>query len=960
VGWSGQLLRPVDRLQLSGRRQRPSTPGSAIKPAASPASPSAAPPRGLILAIFAASGACALIYQVLWIRLLNLVFGATSFAMALVLAAFMSGLGLGSLVAGRWADGLARPIRAYALLELAIAGVGALIPSIMPWLDRLQSALLAPDASLPTVLAVQGVSCFLLLLIPTTAMGATLPILSAWIARNPRTQGRDLGALYAINTLGAFAGTVFTGFFAIEAFGIPTTNWLAVGLNVIIAAWALRLGAAPVEPKEPLAPGGAPADAGPLLAFAVAAGALGLAHEVVWTRLIGMVVWTTTYTYTTVLATVIGGIGLGSLLAARGTDASPDPVRRFGRLQLGIGVTAMGIFPVLAFVIERAPWALQAPGGSFAAGQAISVLLCMAVTAVPSLLMGATWPALARAAVRGRDDVGREVGRLYVSNTFGAVAGSFAAGFVLLPMLGSLSSVMLLAMGNLVLGAAAAFPGRGAPSRERTRYLVTVAAALLLIASTAGRVDIEDLYAAQLPPGSQILSVEEGVTSTVMVADHNVDPPVRRLWIQSAWVAGSGGGHVMIGHLGALHAANTTSALGIAFGTGQSFAAGLRHGFERLHCVDLNDAVVAAGATWFADYNDRLLEHDQVSVFIQDGRSFLSRTDERYDLIMMEPLQPWSAGAVNLYTKEFYELAALRLEPGGVVTQWMPIHDAPPDIIRSVIGTIAAVLPDTRVYLDYYDLVIVARAPGPPLQLEEWQRRISAPAVARDLAQIDYQDVGSVLSTLLLGPADLPAYVGDAPLLTDSRPFMEFVAPRTMYDNWYASNVEALAEHCEQPLVGFAEGAQSLPAALTNGALAREFARYMIAMEQKERPRALEHARAAFKLAPTLQRPRGYFRTTTYLVARDLERDGQVDAAADVYRRHLADDPDFLGVWLNLALLEVRRGNADEAQALLEQVEGKPGALSEQIQAALTTLRRQASARPPADPPAEQPAAPDQ
>jgi spermidine synthase len=772
-------------------------------------------------------------------------------------------------------------------------------------------------------------------------------VLSTWISIEERTRGKDLGTLYAVNTLGAVVGTVFTGFFAIEHLGIPVTNFLAVVTNLAAAGLALWLSRIETVVTKPTSALLEPVGQGPqalsrLLLLASAAGFLGLAHEVVWTRLIGMVVWTTTYAYSTILATVIAGIGLGSLLAAPGTDRSPDPVRRFGYIQLGIGVSALAIFPILLALVRLAPGLLGAPGESFLQGQVLSVGLCVAVTALPCVLMGATWPALARAVVSGNSGVGRQVGRLYLANTLGAVLGSFLAGFLLLPYLGSLTAVTLLACCNVILGALAALPSSKDSRSERLRYGLLVGGSMLLVAASAGSVELRDLYEAQLPEGSTILDVQEGVTSTVMVADHGGDLPARRLWIQSAWVAGSGGGHVMIGHLAALHAPGRERGLGIAFGTGQSFSAALRHEFDRLDCVDLNQQVIDVGARWFAEHNDRLLEQDGVVTYVQDGRSFLSRTDARYDMVLMEPLQPWSAGAVNLYTREFYELVTSRLKPGGVITQWMPIDDVPPEITRSVVATLSAVFSQVWVYLDYGDLVLVARNPGPPVQLDDWSDRIHSPSIARDLAAIDYSDTESVLSTLLLGPADVPTYVDGAALLTDSRPFMEFAAPRTMYGSWFDDNVQAMAAHCRQPMDGFvAESLRPLPDSLSSGELARTFASYLIAANASQWEEALPHARRAFELAPGISRTTGHYRTTSFLVASQHEERGELQAAAQVYREHLELDREFLGVWLNLALLEVKLSKPEEALRLLEQVEGQTGEYADQISLALTELRKQ-------------------
>ncbi len=895
--------------------------------------------RATVLAVFFLSGACALVYQVLWVRLLILRVGATSVAVALVLATFMAGLGLGSLIASRVTHRVRSPLAVYAVLEVAIGVAALAMPAAIGAVGSVAAGLLPAEASRTATMALLGPLCFLLLLVPTTCMGATLPILSKWIARDEATRGQDLGTLYSVNTLGAFLGTVFTGFVAIEAFGISTTNGAAALANFAVAGLALTLGrreaAMAVDPTEPR--GERSRELWTVLLLGAAAGFLGLAHEVIWTRIMGLVLITTTYAFTTILATVIGGIGVGSLLGARAADRAEDPKRLFGLLQLGIGLGALLLFPMLLAVLRYAPQLLEAGTLPFASHQLIAVAVCAAVMAPPALLMGATFPALARAVTAGCQDVGRRVGQLYIWNTLAGVGGSLVAGFLLLPRVGALGSVQVLAAANLLLGAWVARPRRGA--RPSAVWVLLILVALGVAVGSAGRVSLRDLYQARLPEGSEILHLEEGVTSTVMVADHS-DPPVRRIWIQSVWVAGTGGTHRMLGHLSMLHAPGLERAVGIAFGTGQSFASARLHGLERLDCVDLDEGMVMAGSHWFAEQNDHLLDQPGVHVYIDDGRAFLGHGEAQYDAVLMEPLQPWFAGAVNLYTREFYELAVARLRPGGTITQWMPIDDVPADMTRSVVATLAAVFPEVWVYLDNYDLWIVGRKSGEPVDLQAWRERLGQPAVSEDLIEIRYGDVESILATLVVGPADVTTYVGDAPLLTDDHPFMEFEAPRVAHESWFAPNVEALLEACRAPLAGFVEPAgRPLPDGLRSCELGSLLAQVNMAHDRGDLFGARDLAREAHLLAPKVGRPAGVYRNQTAFLAGELAKRGDPAGAIQAYQQHLSVDDGFLGVPLNLALLQARTGQPEQALATLEAFEGRPGALSDRITAMADELR---------------------
>jgi hypothetical protein len=616
----------------------------------------------------------------------------------------------------------------------------------------------------------------------------------------------------------------------------------------------------------------------------------------------------------------------------------PDPVLWFGQLQGVIAIGALALFPLLVGILRFAPGLLDTHQRDFGSGQVFAVVVCVLVMAVPATAMGAAFPALARAITMGGQDVGRQVGRLYVANTFAGVVGSLLAGFVLLPTIGVLASVQLLAMGNLAMLLWLLRPGASQATGTRRAGIGVAAIAFGLLVSTAGRVDLHDLYTERLPPGSQILYLSEGATSTVMVADHS-QPPVRRIWIQSVWVAGTGGGHHMLGHLSMLHSQGLERGVGIAFGTGQSFASARLHGLQRLDCVDLNEDMIRAGGHWFADYNDRITEQPGVEVYIQDGRSMLARSKADYDALLMEPLQPWYAGAVNLYTQEFYELAEARLRPGGTLTQWMPIDDIPPDMTRSVVATLAAVFPDTRVYLDNFDLWIVGTKGEADQPVPRWEQRVASPAVKVDLLSIGYGDVESILATLMVGPKDLDAYIDGARLLTDDQPFMEFESPRTANGAHYAANVEALVQACIQPLTGFvdAKGAPAqFPAALANCSVARTLAAGLVAGDQRHWEEALQHAKDALSML-SIERTRAAIPYAASFRARQLVAQGDAEGHEAIWQEVTQLVPEFGGGWLNLGLAEARRGAFEEARVHLERAAGFPD-LANQAARALAML----------------------
>jgi len=886
--------------------------------------------RTLLAAIFTVSGACALAYQVLWIRSLSHVFGVTTAAMSVVLSTFMAGLALGSFLVGRRADAVRRPLRTYAYIELALGAAALAVPWGIDAARAFHVGFLPHDLGPMARLAAQAAEVSVVLLVPTTLMGATLPLLSAWISRDADRRGRDLGLLYALNAGGAALGCTLTGMYAIEALGLSATNRVAAFGNLVVAVGALLLDRAD-------SPSPAPAEETVIrpprwwsqqtvLVVAGACGALSLAWEVVWVRLLSQLVLTTTYAFTCVLAVVIAGLAAGSLAVARRADRAADPGLLFGRIELVQAIACFGAFPLLAFAAAD-PRRLEYLTTELSA----LPVLVLALAGVPAFCMGATYPVLARLVADGRTDVGRSVARMYSTNTIGGIVGAAVGGFLLIPYAGVLGAVLLLALCNAALGLWALRPRSEAPLLRRPVDLVAIVLTLLAVDTSRGA-HLEHLFQARLPPDGRIVDMRETSVSTAMVSVQGV-AGVRRVWINSCWVAGTGGSHRMLGHYSMLFARAPERVLGIAFGTGQSFGTTLLYEPDSIDVVDIDPGVVELGGTYFADVNSNLLNRPNVELHLADGREFLTRTKERFDVILMEPLQPWSVGTVNLYTVEFYREALRALDDGGVMAQWLPIFDITPEATRAALAAVAEVFPEVYVFFDHRELWIVGALEPPDLAVME--RRAAEAGIAEGLRSVGYVGVESVLSSLVLDAAGVRELAGTTSPLSDDRPFIEFESPRVMLEPLLATNLEEIVAH-----VGFPEGWRGrVDSAVGEGEAARALLSAELRLARGDIEGTRDRMAAAFRAMPSVFLIRHQYRLATLRWGRTLAAEKRELESMEAYRRHLEDDPDAGAVWWKLGIMLAAANRPDEATAAWDQAERDP-AMVQRVEEARATLRR--------------------
>lgn len=768
--------------------------------------------RWLVLGIFLVSGAAGLVYQVAWTRRLALVLGVTSEAVSTVLAVFMGGLALGSWLLGRTGDRGLSPLRLYGLFELGIAASAAASPFLLDGLVDLYAGLRRSGAVGPELLPLLRVGlAAIALIVPTTLMGGTLPVLLKAAFRSQARLSRDAGTLYAVNTLGAVLGTLATAFVLIDAFGIRTTIWLAAGANAVVGLIALALPAESLRAEDDavdatLAPGGPPASAGARLARDAAApeasrplddvtrravlavygacGFLALAYEVLWTRYLIVVVGeNSVYAFSLMLAAFLIGIVLGSALAARSADRVDDLPTLLGGVTAGVGISALATVALVPAVTAH----LQLPGvTSFWALSTLRLLRCLVVLIVPTTLSGTTFALVARIYARDPAHLGRDAGTAYAVNTLGAILGALAGGFLVLPWLGLHDGLLWLGTANVAIGLALVLRRR--PEGRATALAGRLA---LLAAGAFGSAWLaSDVF--QRASGNadqEVVFFEHGKQSTVAVVRSRSSGELGLL-VDGDSQAGT---HVLLqislrllGHVPVLMHPDPKDVLVIAFGAGITTGSALQHPIEHLDQVELSSSVIRA-SRFFAPFNHDPLHDPRLRLVQDDGRNYLLSTDRSYDVITSDPIDPDDAGVTSLYSKEYYELVRARLRPGGVAAQWIPSrYDAA--TYWMLVRTFQAVFPYTSVWHSGITTVVVGSVDPPRVAYDELARRVTAPRAEKSLAAVGIDGLPTLLALLAAGPEQTRTLTGPGPLNTDDHPRIEYAGPR-----WFEGNLRGIS-----------------------------------------------------------------------------------------------------------------------------------------------------------------------
>lgn len=751
------------------------------------------------------SGASALVFQVLWIKQLSLVVGVEVSAIAGAVSAFFLGLALGGWFLGKRADRVERPLRLYAWLE---AGVAVSCVAVTWALARSAAPFVAVESISPLL---AWLMVGMLLAIPSFLMGGTLPVLMRALNRQDAQASRRGGVLYAANTCGAIAGALLPAFVLIPQFGVQGAALAAALLNAAAAAgaWALdrkagRSAALPPAAAEPLS-----GDARLAVGLYAAAGAVALGYEVIWSQMVVPFMSTRTFAFAIVLATYLAGLAIGAALYARLAHRVRHPWSLFGCLIAGAGLIAVLEVAVLGkwlVVAQTQAEALivQWTGSAFAGMCARFAVAAASFVLAPTLLLGAAFPAVLRIAVGDRQ-VGREVGAVLAGNTLGGIAGAVLTGFVLLPALGLVRSLGVLAAVAALIGVVAAWRGRAggtAMSGVATALVGTAALAVAVLLPM-------DQFARLLPGagGAGLVFYEESHGGTVAVVEQGGrDGRFHRLYIQGVSNSGDAMPSLRYMRLQALlplivHNGDPKSALVVGYGTGITAGALSQYpGLDKRAVAELLPAVLRAAPHFKGTF--QAASDPGLDKRLRDGRRALQASSEQWDLITLEPPPPSATGVVNLYSRDFYQLAASRLAPQGVLAQWLPLPTQNDEDTRALIASFIQVFPYASLWTsELHEMLLVGSMQPLDLDAARIQARYAQPNTAAALTAVGVPSPAALLATWVTDRDGLQHFAGDTPAVTDDRPGIEtaaWVRPREL-----ARVLPALlAERSEPPLKG--------------------------------------------------------------------------------------------------------------------------------------------------------------
>ena len=717
----------------------------------------------------------------------------TVHAASTVWATFMAGLALGSLGAGVVSDRVLRPLRWFAAVELLIGATALLSPTVLSVLHGAYATVHPMlEQSMGGLTAARGAIAFAALIVPTSLMGATLPIVVRASGFGDRAGDAQLSVLYGSNAIGAIAGTLLAGLLLVPTLGIQGSFLAAAAVNASVAIAAFALSFLPVErtrtaPRADVADGDRPGVAASplsprqlqlLLGVFTLSGVVSLALEVVWFRALTLFLRPTVYGFAVMLATVLTGIGVGSYVVTPLLTRRLRWMEILASVQMMAGVAVVLSFGPLVYLGGASRWITPLVARVLPEYLGYPIAGSLLAIFPTALLMGLAFPIGLHLWTTGGPSggqVARRVSLFYSLNVAGGILGSLAAGFVLLPMLGSQLSLIVLAASTVATGLALI----GATDAGVPRRLgFGLAGATAFAVAVWFAPDPFDLFLRDRYPGQQMVWRDEGVEATVVVHERQGE---LSLTVNGNHEASTGGTmtyvHKRIGHLPmAVHPAAQT-VLVIGLGGGATAGAASLHTGAQVDIVELAGSV-ARGARWFAAINSGVLDKPNVTLRVDDGRNYMLLTQARYDVVTADVILPIWAGAGNLYSAEYFRLMRRVLKPGGLVMQWVAGTEAE---YKTIARTFLSVFPHTTVWADGSLLLGSVE----PLKLRrrdvEWKLGEEGRAAAlRDLGVTSFEGLAAMF---LAGPDELRAYVGDGPLLTDDRPLAEYFLslPRDRY-----------------------------------------------------------------------------------------------------------------------------------------------------------------------------------
>jgi spermidine synthase len=767
--------------------------------------------RPMIFALFFVSGITGLVYEVAWTRMFVTVFGSTTHAVSTVLAAFMAGLALGSIILGRYGDRFKRPVLVYGVLEVLVGIYALLVPWIIGALGGVYSGVFEAFGQQPLPVAIiRFLLSFVVILIPTTLMGGTLPILSRFAGSEFARLGRSIGALYAVNTFGAVIGSFVTGFFLLELIGVSASVYLAAVASILVGLAAaglgrgIRVGVPTETPGTTGEERPVPAYVGTvvLLAIGVSGGAA-LAYEVIYTKVLVFSLGATAHAFSLMLTTFLIGLAVGSYLSSRLVDRWRRPTNFFGLVEVMIGLAALAsVYFLSKLELTYRLLDLKDSGADLFRLRGAGFLQAATVMLVPSIFMGAAFPIVTRIYAT-RQAVSGSVGRIYFFNTLGAVTGSLLAGFALVPALGSARSLALVASFNVAAGLLL-LSCKG----KRRFWSAAAAAALagLIVVAYAIRPSVFAGTFNIREEGSQLIYFKEGVSGTVTVHRY---PDYDLLAIDGVNVAGTSQmlrvTQKLQGHLPILLAEAKDKVAHIGFGSGETLRILTVHGAGTIDGIEICKDVITAARRFFSALNRLVFDRPNVNILVMDGKNFVLMTPDRYDIIMTDSIYPGTGGASALYTYDHFRAVSDKLKPGGVASCWLPL-DLSPEDLRIALRAFHDAFPNMSVWYFYmtfsqHALLVGKKDAQIAADLPKLEAAFEDSVIGEDLRSILIDDPYVLVSCLLADGDAVGRFCEGAPRHSDDHPVLEFgLARRGAAKAYLSRNLERLLALRPDPL----------------------------------------------------------------------------------------------------------------------------------------------------------------
>ncbi|MGD9140046.1 MAG: fused MFS/spermidine synthase [bacterium] len=761
--------------------------------------------ESLVLLSFFLSGFAALVYEVSWLRLAGLYFESTAYSAATVVAIFMAGLGLGSLLSGRVARRSRDLALVYFNLEALIGLVALLIPLVFTAVRPIFGVIYRSSYDSQFVYHMLRILLSALIMLPPTVlMGMTLPILIEALTHSYSKLSKRAGLLYGVNSAGAAAGAALAGFVLLPRLGTWRSTLVGVAVNLSIALagylvlgrfpWSVgRMAGAIYDAKKALT-----TRRYILVAFAIS-GFCALSYEIVWTRLLIASIGPASYSFATVLSCFVLGLAVGSAVYAALSERIRNKVFSCGVLIVLTGLAATVAALLLPGLPRMASRLIAENQHSFGALVGVKYMLAGAVILPLTLFSGALFPAAASAYVPDADRLSERIGRLYAGNSLGAIAGSLIAGFVLLPAMGAHRAVVPVIILQLALGLY--IVGKGKGFRWASCLVpVPLAAVLVLLFRPAadprllygggyiyfwqyeevsgGEVPVEMrtlLYHEDGPGGTVTVSRSSDGTRTFLAIDGKTDGSndPSDMTTQS-----------MLAHLPMVMHGHPGDVLIIGLGTGTTYATALGYAAERVRCVEVSEEVIEASRFFYGAYDSTRMSDPRGEVVLGDGRSLLFFRDDKYDVIIAEPSNPWLSGMGNLFTFEYFQAMRGRLREGGVCCQWLHGYRLSPHTFKSVVKTFAAVFPHASLWwvnITGGDFLLLGSDEKPLVSLSDIDHAVSTYGIRNYFHPEGAMSAYSFLRRFVAADLDLRGYAGDGRLITDDSAFLEYYASREMY-----------------------------------------------------------------------------------------------------------------------------------------------------------------------------------